>query len=78
MYLHVRAVIKATPTMYTATPTMYSQVRAVIKATPKGTAMGKFTLDFADDFEYTDPIDGSVAKGQGLRFVFTGTWPNTM
>ena len=25
----------------------------------------------ADDFAYTDPIDGSVAKGQGLRFVFT-------
>jgi phosphoglucomutase len=25
----------------------------------------------ADDFSYTDPIDGSVAKGQGLRFIFT-------
>ena len=24
----------------------------------------------ADDFEYKDPIDGSVAKGQGKRFVF--------
>ena len=24
-----------------------------------------------DDFAYTDPIDGSVAKGQGLRFIFT-------
>lgn len=24
----------------------------------------------ADDFSYTDPVDGSVAKGQGLRFVF--------
>ncbi|KIY96492.1 hypothetical protein MNEG_11472 [Monoraphidium neglectum] len=24
----------------------------------------------ADDFAYTDPIDGSVAKGQGLRFIF--------
>lgn len=24
----------------------------------------------ADNFSYTDPIDGSVAKGQGLRFVF--------
>ena len=28
-------------------------------------------LDFADDFEYTDPVDGSVAKAQGIRFVFT-------
>jgi len=33
--------------------------------------MGAFELDFADDFCYTDPVDGSVAKGQGLRFVFT-------
>lgn len=24
----------------------------------------------ADNFSYTDPVDGSVAKGQGLRFVF--------
>jgi phosphoglucomutase len=28
-------------------------------------------LDYADDFEYTDPIDGSVASKQGVRFVFT-------
>lgn len=25
---------------------------------------------FADNFAYTDPVDGSVAKGQGRRFVF--------
>lgn len=24
----------------------------------------------ADNFSYTDPIDGSVATGQGLRFCF--------
>lgn len=24
----------------------------------------------ADDFSYTDPVDGSVASKQGLRFVF--------
>lgn len=28
-------------------------------------------VSLADNFEYTDPVDGSVAKGQGRRFVFT-------
>jgi phosphoglucomutase len=45
-------------------------VRGVIAASPPGTKFGAFTLAAADDFAYTDPIDGSVAKGQGLRFVF--------
>ncbi|KAI4335723.1 hypothetical protein L6164_014340 [Bauhinia variegata] len=26
---------------------------------------------FADDFTYTDPVDGSVVSKQGVRFVFT-------
>jgi phosphoglucomutase len=38
----------------------------------QGTKFGSFTLECADDFEYTDPIDGSKASKQGLRFVFTG------
>ena len=25
----------------------------------------------ADNFSYTDPVDGSIAKEQGRRFVFT-------
>ncbi|XP_073707795.1 phosphoglucomutase-1 [Garra rufa] len=25
----------------------------------------------ADNFEYTDPVDGSVSKGQGLRIIFS-------
>ena len=37
----------------------------------KGTKMGDFTIDYADDFEYTDPIDGSVASKQGVRIVFS-------
>lgn len=32
---------------------------------------GEFKLDKADDFKYTDPIDGSVASKQGVRFLFT-------
>lgn len=31
---------------------------------------GGFTVAEADDFEYKDPIDGSVAKKQGIRIVF--------
>ncbi|CAO3664371.1 hypothetical protein G6F70_006793 [Rhizopus microsporus] len=31
---------------------------------------GGFTVAAADDFEYKDPIDGSVAKKQGIRIVF--------
>jgi phosphoglucomutase len=31
----------------------------------------KFVVDKADEFSYTDPVDGSVSKGQGLRFLFT-------
>jgi len=49
---------------------MMDHVKSVIAASPPGTKFGAFTLQEADDFAYTDPIDGSVAKGQGLRFVF--------
>lgn len=47
-----------------------AQVRAVIAASPKGTKFGDYTLDFADDFEYTDPIDGSKASKQVGRKAF--------
>jgi phosphoglucomutase len=30
-----------------------------------------FTVAAADDFAYTDPIDGSVSTKQGLRIMFT-------
>jgi phosphoglucomutase len=50
---------------------MVAHLRSVIAGAKKGDKFGAYTLDFADDFEYTDPIDGSVASKQGLRFVFT-------
>jgi len=50
---------------------MMDHVRQVIADSPKGTKFGSFELDFADDFCYTDPVDGSVASKQGLRFVFS-------
>ena len=41
-------------------------------AKQQGTKFGTFELAVADDFEYTDPIDGSKASKQGLRFIFSG------
>lgn len=32
--------------------------------------VGGFTIATADDFEYLDPIDGSVSKKQGIRIIF--------
>ena len=40
-------------------------------ATLVGKTFGKYTVALCDDFSYTDPIDGSVSKGQGLRILFT-------
>lgn len=39
-------------------------LRTLQKSCPAGTKMGDYEVAIADDFEYTDPIDGSVAKGQ--------------
>jgi len=36
-----------------------------------GTEAEGMTIAAADDFAYTDPVDGSVSKGQGLRVSFT-------
>lgn len=50
---------------------MMDGVREVIKNSPKGTKIGEYEVELADEFSYTDPIDGSVASKQGLRFVFS-------
>jgi len=36
-----------------------------------GQQMNGYVVEFADDFEYTDPVDGSVAHRQGIRIVMT-------
>ena len=36
-----------------------------------GTQMGRYRVRFCDDFSYTDPIDGSVSTGQGVRIGFS-------
>merc|ERR1712113_634677 len=34
-----------------------------------GRTLGKYTIATADDFEYVDPVDGSVASKKGIRFL---------
>mmetsp|Transcript_20785 Transcript_20785/g.33687 ORF Transcript_20785/g.33687 Transcript_20785/m.33687 type:complete len:615 (+) Transcript_20785:123-1967(+) len=50
---------------------MVEHLRTLAAAAKKGDMYGPYELDYADDFQYTDPIDGSVATKQGVRFVFS-------
>jgi phosphoglucomutase len=34
-----------------------------------GKVVGKYTIEKADDFTYNDPVDGSISKKQGIRFL---------
>ncbi len=36
-----------------------------------GKTVGTYTIETADDFTYFDPVDGSVSKKQGIRFLMT-------
>lgn len=36
-----------------------------------GKQYGNYTVDYMDDFSYTDPVDGSVSSKQGIRIGFT-------
>lgn len=36
-----------------------------------GKSFGEYSVEFADDFRYEDPIDGSISEHQGLRIGFT-------
>jgi phosphoglucomutase len=37
----------------------------------KGKQFGSYQVEYSDDFSYTDPIDGSISKNQGIRIGFT-------
>ena len=59
---------------YEAIPTeaangVMQHLRARLPSLP-GTALGGRTVAAADDFAYTDPVDGSVSARQGLRVLF--------
>ncbi|KAF9192886.1 Phosphoglucomutase-2 [Haplosporangium sp. Z 767] len=53
---------------------MVDRLRALV-STDRANLIGKdlgngFVVKDGDDFEYTDPIDGSVSKKQGIRIIF--------
>jgi phosphoglucomutase len=48
---------------------MMAELRAGLAALP-GTQAEGMTIAAADDFSYTDPIDGSVSHKQGVRILF--------
>ncbi|KAJ8752905.1 hypothetical protein K2173_008640 [Erythroxylum novogranatense] len=50
---------------------MIDYLREVISKSKPGEKYGSYALQLGDDFSYTDPVDGSVASKQGIRFVFT-------
>jgi len=37
-----------------------------------GQSLGSYKVETADDFSYTDPVDGSVSDKQGIRVLFEG------
>ncbi len=45
-------------------------LRSQLSSLP-GQPLGDYTVAYADDFSYTDPIDGSVSDKQGIRIGFT-------
>jgi len=50
---------------------MIAHLVTVITSSKKGDRFGEFELASADEFEYKDPVDGSVSAHQGIRFIFT-------
>jgi phosphoglucomutase len=40
-------------------------------STLAGQPFGRYMVQTCDDFSYTDPVDGSVSKGQGVRILFS-------
>jgi len=45
-------------------------LRSLLPTLP-GQQFGEYVVKFADEFCYTDPVDGSISKNQGLRIGFT-------
>ncbi len=60
---------------YEAIPTdkadlLMAGLRAALPALP-GTTVAGCAIALADDFAYTDPVDGSVSQKQGVRIILT-------
>ncbi|MGB0126979.1 MAG: alpha-D-glucose phosphate-specific phosphoglucomutase [Rhodocyclaceae bacterium] len=50
---------------------LMAHLRGALPELP-GTRIGELEVEFADDFAYTDPVDGSVSTRQGVRIGFVG------
>jgi phosphoglucomutase len=48
---------------------MMAALRGILPSLPGQTVEG-MVISGADDFEYTDPVDGSVSRKQGVRILF--------
>lgn len=48
---------------------LFTDLRAALPDLP-GRELNGFTVTAADDFAYTDPVDGSTATHQGIRIIF--------
>ena len=49
---------------------MFEHLRNDVDTLP-GRSLGPYTVELADDFAYTDPVDGSRSEHQGIRVQFT-------
>ena len=49
--------------------TLMTDLRATLPALA-GQSLAGLTVESADDFSYTDPVDGSVTAAQGVRLIF--------
>jgi phosphoglucomutase len=49
---------------------LMTHLRGQLASLP-GQTLDGYTVALADDFSYTDPVDGSVSKQQGVRIVMT-------
>ena len=53
---------------------MMENLRSLVgvkKSETVGTVYNGYTVADCDDFMYTDPIDGSISKKQGVRLLFS-------
>jgi len=49
---------------------LINTLRDLTKKLKRGDRLGPFEIDFADEFNYKDHVDGSLSSNQGTRFVF--------
>lgn len=54
-----------------AATALMDNLRAQLPTLP-GRKLGSLSIRTADDFAYTDPVDGSVSENQGIRILFEG------